>query len=134
MSSFETFTDKGSRLYTATKVASLTLNQHGYLNIPGSVQDGIFDGKEAVEYHADRDNHLLAFEAHDEESAPSHAYKISGEVGESGSVSAEKVLAWVGKRPPEEHTMLELHHDEESGLPYIDVSDLPEMGDSDDKS
>lgn len=127
---FETFTDKGGRYVTA-KVASVSMNHHGNMNIPESTHKSVFDGKEYLEYHADHDNQLLAFKAYDGGDAPPHAYTMSGEG--SLSVPVEKALEWVGKRPPEEHVMFELQRDSEAGLPYIDVSGLPdvERGDSD---
>jgi hypothetical protein len=123
MSDFETFTKKGGRYLTA-KTASVTMNRHGYLNVPGSVRETVFDGAEYIEYHTDRENNLIALEGYTEE-PPQHAYTLSG--SDNGSVQVEKVLAWIGKRPPEEHTMFELQHDEETDLPYIDVSKLPEV-------
>jgi len=125
MSDFEKFTDKGNRLVTQ-KTASVTMNNHGYLNVPGSVRESLFDGATHIEYHTDHEHSLLALHPYEKEEAPPHAYKLSGNDG-SSSISAETVLSWLGKRPPEEHTMFELQFDEESELPYIDVSELPEV-------
>lgn len=125
---FEPFMQKGGRLVT-TKTATLSMNPRGGLNVPGSVQGEIFDGAEFIRFHGDAERCLLALEGFaDKESAPPNAYKISGGNGDEsggGSIYAEKVLKWLGKEPPEEHMMFSLEVDD--GMPYIDVSDLPDV-------
>lgn len=117
---FKPFLDKNNRLVT-TKTASLSMNHHGRVNIPGSVRSEIFDDAEYVQFHVDHDRGLLAFEPFpDEDSAPANAYKLSGE--KSGSASVEKVLEWAGYEPPESHTMFELKFG--GGFPYIDLAKL----------
>lgn len=123
---FEAFTNKGGRIVTE-KTASLTMNNHAHLNVPGKVQEQIFDGAEYIEFHADHRQDLLGLEPHHADDAPPHAYKIGNDVGESGAVTVEKVLDWLGKERPAEHTMFELLFDDEIGMPYIDVSGLEDV-------
>lgn len=130
MSEFEPFTDKGGR-YVTQKTASVSMNHHGNVNIPGSVHEDIFDGGRYVEYLLDEANGRLGFRVYqaDADNVPDHAYVIQED---APSASVEKPLAALGKRPPDEHTMFELRHDGESGVPYINVSKLPDVdGDSD---
>lgn len=117
---FEPFTDKNSRLVT-TKTASVSMNQHGRLNIPGSVRKEIYDDAEYVQFHVDHDRGLLAIEGfEDEEAAPPNAYKISG--NGSGSAKVGKALEWAGYEPPDGHMMFELKFG--GGYPYIDLKKL----------
>lgn len=127
MSDFEVFTDKGGR-FVSQKTLSLSMNNHGILYIPKSVNTSLFDGDDYIQYHVDPQNNLLALEGHPQDEAPAHAYLISGD-SEHGSVICKKVLEYMGKSLPEGHTMFELQHDEDTDLPYIDVSKLPEVDD-----
>jgi hypothetical protein len=120
---FEPFLQKGGRLVT-TKTASVSMSDRGILNIPGSVRSQIFHEANYIQFHADIERELLALEPFgDEDDAPSNSYKISGDG--SGSIQAEKVLCWMGKDTPDEHTLFELKAVDE--MPYIDVGDLPEL-------
>jgi hypothetical protein len=124
---FSPFRKKGNRLVT-TRTASVTMNSHGHLNIPGSVRTTVFNGAKWIMYHADHDRELLAIEAFgDIENAPQNAYKLTPEdPEESGTVTVNNVLAWMGKEVPDEHTMFELM--ERGGMACIDVSKLNDRG------
>lgn len=118
---FQPFTAKNGR-YVTQKTLSLTINQHGYLNIPGSIHTSIFNDAPYIEYYTN--NTKLGLQPHTEDSAPQHAYTLSGD---SPSVAAETVLVSMGKQPPESHTMLELK--DADGLAYVEVSKLPDLDD-----
>ena len=122
MSQFEAFTQKGGR-YVTQKTMSLSMNQYGHLNVPASVSKSVFEGSDYVVLHYDIDSQFLAIEPCNGD-PPAYAYKLSGD--SSKSVNITKVLEMLDKQPPEKHTMFELQHDDDSGLPYIDVSGLPE--------
>lgn len=125
MAEFEVFTGKGSNFKISHK-ASVTINSYGKMHIPTLVRRGLFDGAEEMEYLINTDEMKLGFRAYkDEEAAPDHAYKIDGDEDKHGVVSVANVIRAFEKQTPNETKMFEIL--DQNGVPYINVSDLPEM-------
>jgi len=121
---FQPFTDKGGR-YVTTKTASVTMNHHGQMNFPASVRQDVFGGCSYVEYLLNESEMKMGIKGYTEAKAPPHAYKIGNDPTKSGSATVEKALEAIGKAPPEEHTMFELH--DSDGMAYINVGKLPDL-------